>query len=133
MDLADAYVQVRDYTKALQVLRESESRWPSNPDVHNAVGVIHIRRGALDRAIDAFARAAAVAPGEGLAHFNLGRAYEMRFVRSRRYVSSQQRWVGSDEDRQKAAEHYARYVELGGPYASEAHEALSRLEWVRAR
>jgi len=131
MDLADAYIQLADITKALAVLRDAEKHWPSDPDVHNAVGVMHVRRGALDDAIAAFSKAAAAAPDAALAYFNLGRAYEMRFTRGVRYVSSQRRWAGSDDDRRKAAEHYTRYVELGGPYANEASEALGRLEWSK--
>jgi tetratricopeptide (TPR) repeat protein len=131
MDLADAYIQLADLTRALAVLRDAEKRWPSNPDIHNAVGVIHVRRGALDDAMAAFSKAAAAAPTDALAYFNLGRAHEMRFARGRRYVSSQRRWTGSDEDRRKAAENYSRYLQLGGPYANEAAEALGRLEWAK--
>jgi VWFA-related protein len=131
IDLADTYAQLSDLTKALAVLRDAEARWPTDPEIHNAVGVIHVRRGALDDAIAAFSKAAAAAPGDALAFFNLGRAYEMRYVRGRRYVSSQRRWTASEEDRRKATENYERYVKLGGPYASEAAEAINRLAWTQ--
>ena len=131
IDLADTYAQLSDLTKALAVLRDAEARWPANPEIHNAVGVIHVRRGALDDAITAFSKAAAAVPSDPLAFFNLGRAYEMRYVRGQRYVSSQRRWTASDEDRRKATENYERYVKLGGPYASQAVEAISRLAWTQ--
>jgi len=130
IDLADAYAQQLQLTNALDVLRDAERRWPSNPEIHNAIGVIYVRRGALDDAVEAFMKAAAAAPGDPLAYFNLGRAYEMRYVRSRRYVSSQRRWTASDDDRRRATENYERCVKLGGPYAGQAAEAISRLAWT---
>ena len=131
IDLADTYVQLSEVSRALDILREAEKRWPRDPDIHNAVGVIHVARGALDEAIEAFSRAAASAPAEPLAYFNLGRAYELRYARGQRYVSSQRRWTSDDEDRRKAAESYEKYLEIGGPYATHAAEAISRLEWTR--
>lgn len=133
IDLATMYVQRSDLTEALAVLREAERRWPADPEIHNGIGVIHVRRGALDDAISAFTKAAGVAPDEALAHFNLGRVYELRYSRGRHYVSSQRRWVAPDEDRRKASEHYEQYLRLGGPYATQASEALSRLTWEASR
>ena len=124
-------MRLSEETKALAVLRDAEARWPSEAEIHNAVGVIHVRRGALDEAVAAFSRAAASAPQEPLAYFNLGRAYELRFARGQRYVSSQRRWTVSEEDRRKAAESYERYLAIGGPYATQAAEALNRLEWAK--
>jgi len=131
IDLADTYVRLSEETKALAVLRDAEARWPGEPEIHNAVGVIHVRRGALDEAVAAFAKAAAAAPTEPLAYFNLGRAYELRFARGQRYVSSQRRWTSSEEDRRKAEDSYRRYLAIGGPYATQAAEALNRLEWMK--
>ncbi|HSC26570.1 MAG TPA: VWA domain-containing protein [Vicinamibacterales bacterium] len=130
-DLADAHLQMSDSTSALAVLREGEQRWPSEPEFQNAIGVIHVRRGALDDGIAAFSRATEVAPGEPLGYFNLAKAYEMRYVRSHRYISSQRRWVSNDADRRKAAELYERYLKMDGPYKQAAIDALRRLEWVR--
>ena len=70
-------------------------------------------------------------PAEPLAYFNLGRAYELRYARGQRYVSSQRRWPSDAEGRRKAAESYEKYLEIGGPYATHAAEAISRLEWAR--
>lgn len=131
VDLADTYAQISDLTKALAVLRDAEKRWPSDPEIQNGIGVIHVRRGALDDAIDAFTKAEKAVPGDALTHLNLARTYELRFMRGRRYVSSQRRWIASDEDRQKARQHYERCVQLGGPYAKPAAEAIARLEWSK--
>jgi VWFA-related protein len=130
-DLADAHLQMSDTTRALAVLRDGEKRWPSEPEFQNAIGVIHVRRGALDEGIAAFSRATELAPDEPLGYFNLARAYEMRYVRSHRYLASQRRWVSSESDRRKATECYQRYLKIGGPYQQAATEALHRLEWVR--
>jgi VWFA-related protein len=131
IDLAATYAHVSDLTRALDVLRDAERRWPRSPDVHNGIGVIHVRRRALDEAIAAFTRAADSAPGEALAQFNLARTYELRYGRSRRYVSSQRRWIPRDADRRKAIEHYETYLEMGGPYAAEVRDALLRLDWSK--
>jgi VWFA-related protein len=129
MDLADTYAQMGDLTRALGSLREAEKRWPANGDVQSGIGVIHVRRGALDEGIVALTKAATAKPDDALAHLNLGRAYELRFHRSRRFVASQRRWVSTEEDRTKAAQAYERCIKLGGPYAQKAAEALSMLEW----
>jgi VWFA-related protein len=130
-DLAATYAHRADLTRALEVLRDAERRWPQSADVHNGIGVIHVRRGALDEAIAAFTRAADSAPGEALAQFNLARTYELRYGRSQRYVSSQRRWTTSDADRRKAIEHYETYLKMGGPHAAEVRDALLRLEWSK--
>ena len=129
LDLAATYGHVADLTNALAVLRAAEARWPDNADVLNGVGVILIRRGVLDDAIKAFEKAAASAPEDPVAYLNLGRAYEMRYVRGRRYIESQQRWVAPEGDRKKAIQHFERYIALKGPYADQATEAIARLKW----
>ncbi|MCR4373858.1 MAG: VWA domain-containing protein, partial [Acidobacteria bacterium] len=129
MDLAATYGHIGELTSALAVLRDAESRWPDDADVLNAVGVILVRRGVLDDAISAFVKAAASAPEDPVAYLNLGRAYEMRYIRGRRYIESQQRWVAPEGDRQKAIQHFERYIALKGPYADQATEAITRLKW----
>jgi Flp pilus assembly protein TadD len=129
MDLAATYGHIGELTSALAVLRDAESRWPDDADVLNAVGVILVRRGVLDDAITAFVKAAAAAPEDPVAYLNLGRAYEMRYIRGRRYVESQRRWVAPEGDRQKAIQHFERYIALKGPYADQATEAITRLKW----
>jgi VWFA-related protein len=131
IDLAATYASLSDLTQALAVLREAEKRWAKDPEIHNAIGVIHFRRGALDEAIKAFASATTAAPNDALAYLNLGRAYELRFNRSRRYVTSQRRWVLDEGDREKAAGSYERYLKLGGPYEQAARDGLQRLEWAK--
>jgi hypothetical protein len=55
----------------------------------------------------------------------------MRFARGQRYVSSQKQWVSPQEDLKKAEQHYERCVKLGGPYAAQAAEGISRLQWSK--
>jgi VWFA-related protein len=129
LDLAATYGHLAELTGALAVLRDAEARWPADADVLNAIGVILIRRGVLDDAIKSFEEAAASAPDDPVAYLNLGRAYEMRYVRGRRYVESQQRWVAPEGDRQRAVQHFERYIALKGPYADQATEAITRLKW----
>lgn len=131
MDLADTYAAKSDLTSALAIVREAEKRWPKSAEVQSAIGVIHVRRGAIDEGIEALEKTAALTPEDGLAFLNLGRAYALRFHRGRRYVTSQRRWVAQDGDRDKAMEALRKCVALGGPYATTANAELSVLEWSR--
>jgi VWFA-related protein len=127
--LADAYGLVRDEGSAIKVLREAERRWPSDPEVHDAIGVIQVKRGALDSAIDSFEAATRVAPDDALGYFNLGRTLQMRLLKSQRYDRQLEKWVGGDADRRRATEAFQKYLELGGPYDAKAREALNALGW----
>ncbi len=131
LDLADAYLQSGDVTSSLATMRDAAARWPQDPEFQNAIGVLHVRRNAIDEAINAFSTAAQLAPGDPLAYFNLGRAYELRYSRGSRYVASLRQWIAPEGDRKKAAENYQRYLELGGPYGDQAREALLRLAWAK--
>ena len=128
-DLADAYLQLADTTAALAVLRDAEKRWPSDAEVYNALGVVQIRRAALDDAVETFEKAVKAAPRESLGYFNLGRAYSMRYFKSQRYSETRRAWVGNTRDRDLAAAQFKKYLTLGGPYEQQAHEALNALAW----
>ena len=91
--------------------------------------MIQVRRGALDAAVDSFQRATRIAPGDALGYFNLGRALQMRMMKTQRYVRETQKWVGGDEDRRRAIASFEKYVQLGGPYVTQAREALASLDW----
>ena len=97
-NLADAYLLQHEEGTAIGVLREAEKRWATDPEVANAIGVIQVRRGALDAAVESFQRATTIAPADALGYFNLGRALQMRMTKSQRYVRESQKWVGGDED-----------------------------------
>jgi tetratricopeptide (TPR) repeat protein len=127
--LADAYGQQHDEGTAIKTLRDAEQRWPQDPEVSDAIGVIQVRRGALDAAIESFERATTVGPADALGYFNLARAHQMRLAKSQRYDQFTQKWIGGDEDRRRAIANFERYVELGGPYERQAKEALAALSW----
>jgi Flp pilus assembly protein TadD len=131
MDLADTYASKSNLSAALAIVREAEKRWPDSPDVHSAIGVIHVRRGAMDEGIKALTKVTELAPDDPLAHLNLGRAYALRYRRGHRYVTSTRRWEAPEGDRREAIEALRRCVQLGGPYASQAAAELSVLEWSR--
>lgn len=127
--LADAYSLRRDEGTAIKVLREAERRWPDDAEVSNAIGVLQVRRGALDAAIESFERATKVAPSDALGYFNLARTHQMRLLKSQRYDRQRETWVGGDEDRRRAIASFTKYLELGGPYEKQAKEALASLSW----
>ena len=127
--LADAYGLQHEEGTALKVLREAERRWPADAEVANAIGVIQIRRGALDAAVESFERATTIAPQDGLGYFNLTRAHQMRLLKSQRYDRQMQKWIGGDEDRRRAVANFQKYLALGGPYDRQAQEALASLAW----
>jgi tetratricopeptide (TPR) repeat protein len=127
--LADAYTLQKEDGAALRVLRDAEGRWPSDPEVSNAIGVIQVRRGALDTAIESFERATTVAPSDALGFFNLARTLQMRLLKSQRYDPQTQKWIGGDEDRRRAVAGFQKYLEIGGPYERQAREAIVTLGW----
>jgi tetratricopeptide (TPR) repeat protein len=128
-NLADAYIAQHEDTTAIKVLRDAERRWPNDAEIQNAIGVIQVRRGALDAAIESFERATTLSPDDGLGYFNLGRAHQMRLMKLQRYNPQTQKWIGGDDDRRKAVASFKRYVEIGGPYIQQAKEALTALNW----
>ena len=130
-DLADAYRRLDRSDDVLAILRETARRWPADPDAHNAVGVVLLRRGAIDDAIEAFTKAASAAPSDSIAYFNLGRAYQFRYQRMLSTVGQKGEAGRSvaDRDRQSALENYKKHVALGGPLADQAREAISVLTW----
>jgi VWFA-related protein len=126
-DLVDSYLQLDDLDRALAVLRAAEDRWPDDADVLNALGVILVRRRALEDARDMFARALEQHPQDETALFNLAKTYEMLFVRSRRYIAHQSQWVFNRDYWRRSWELYTRYLETGGPHDREVREGLTRL------
>ena len=129
-DLVDSYVQLKEYDAAIRVLRDSAGRWPRDPEVFNALGVVQTLRGALDDAIKTFQQAVSVAPSDSIGYYNLGRAFEMRYVKSRRYVQQLRAWVSNESDKTAAIENYQRHIDAGGPYAESALQGISRLRWA---
>ena len=127
--LADTYGLQHEEGTALKVLREAEWRWPADAELANAIGVIQIRRGALDAAIESFERATTVAPDDGLGYFNLGSIHQMRLLKSQRYDRQMQKWIGGDGDRRRAIATFTEYLQIGGPYERQAREALAALGW----
>ncbi|PYR72218.1 MAG: hypothetical protein DMF86_24260, partial [Acidobacteria bacterium] len=128
-NLADVYLLQHSEANSLRVLREAQRRWPKDEEVYNAVGVIQVRRGALDAAIETFQEAIRISPNDALAYFNLAKVYHLRSAKAQRYDTATQKWTGGDGDRKKAAEYYQKYIDLGGPYAQEAKDALAALNW----
>jgi len=97
------------------------------------MGVVHTTRGSLDDAVKAFQGAIAVAPRDAIGYYNLGRALEMRYYRSRRYVQQLRAWVSNEHDRDDAIENYNACLSIGGPYADEAQAGITRLDWIPKR
>jgi tetratricopeptide (TPR) repeat protein len=131
LDLADAYLQMESYDRAIDVLRIADARWPGDLDVLNATGTIQVRRGALNDAIDVFKRATDAKPEDALAYFNLGRTYELRYFKTRRYSPNFARWLSNPADIQSALASYEQYLTFGGPYAQQARDAIQNLRWLK--
>ncbi len=129
-DLVDGYIQLRDPDKAIRVLRAAKDRWPKDAEVENALGVVQAGRGALDDALQSFSHAIALAPLESIGYFNMAKALELRYVKTRRYVQQTRTWVANKSDRENAITNYRRYLELGGPLENSAREGLARLGWA---
>jgi VWFA-related protein len=128
-DLVDGYLQLKEYGSAVAILREAARRWPHDTEVLNALGVVQTSRGALDDAIESFRKALEIDEADAIACFNLGKAHELRYYRSRRYARAARAWVANEEDRRAAAQYYRRYLKIGGPFETSAREGLDRLAW----
>jgi VWFA-related protein len=130
-DLADSYIQQHRQSDALTVLREAERRWPNDAETHLAAGCVLVARAALDDAVDAFNKAIAAAPDDGLGYFNLGRAYHFLFLRILRSTSSNPTATTmlADRNRERAIEAYKKYLAIGGPFEQQARDALAVLGW----
>jgi len=128
-DLVDGYIQVRDPDRAIRTLRDAEQRWPNDVEVFDALGVVQVTRGALDDAVKSFEKAIALAPKEAVTYFNLAKTFELRYQRTRHYVTQTRTWVSNKADLESAIANYKRYLEIGGPLADSAREGLTRLEW----
>ena len=133
LDLADAYLQLGKSGEALAVLRDAAARWPGESEPHNAVGVLLVSRGALDEAIESFSRAVAATPRDDTGHFNLGRAYHLRYVRRLQSGASSATAARAvaDRDRQSALDAYKACAALEGPFARQARDGIALLEWRR--
>ena len=130
-NLADALSLQGKETDAINVLRMAERRWPADAEVEDAIGVIEVRRIALDAAIKSFDRATKLAPADPVGYFNLGRAYQMRFAKAQRYDAAEEKWIGDESDRDKSIAAYQRSLELHGPYEEQAREAIAMLQWKK--
>ena len=130
-DLVDGYIQLRDPDKAIRVLRAAKERWPKDAEVENALGVVQAGRGALDDAVQSFSHAIALAPLESIGYFNMAKALELRYVKTRRYVQQTRTWAANKSDLENAIANYTRYLELGGPLENSAREGLARLGWAK--
>jgi tetratricopeptide (TPR) repeat protein len=130
-DLADSYIQQHRQSDALTVLREAERRWPQDAETHLAAGCVLVARAAFDDAVDAFNKAIAAAPNDGLGYFNLGRAYHFLFLRILRSTSSNPTATTmlADRNRERAIEAYKKYLAIGGPFEQQARDALAVLGW----
>jgi VWFA-related protein len=129
-DLADAYLQQREFAKAVAVLRDAEGRWPKDVDIFNALGVAQLARGSVDDAVATFEKAVAVAPNDANACYNLAKTYEVRQVRSERLRKVGPGSIGVDsalQDRNNAITYYQRVLAIGGPLVDAAKEGLKRL------
>lgn len=129
-DLVDAYLQQREYDRAIRTARAALERWPQDAEIYEALGVVQTVRGSLDDAVKSFREAMTRAPDDPNVYFNLGKAIELRYFKSRRYVDQLRRWVSNESDREAAIANYRRHIELRGVYADSARAGLQRLEWV---
>lgn len=129
-DLVDGYLQLKEHDKAVRLLHEGASHWPADPDVFNALGVVETARGKLPEAIAAFESAVKTAPQEAVSYFNLGRAHELRYFRTRRFYKQTNKWIADEKDWKAATDSYERYLTFGGPYADAAREGITRLKWA---
>ncbi|MEN9936537.1 MAG: hypothetical protein RLZZ387_3116 [Chloroflexota bacterium] len=108
--LADVLLDAERYDEAEAALRAAVQASPT-PGNWNKLGMGLLRAGRTDAAEQAFREALTVDANEPEPYVRLGQLYEQR------------------GDREQAAEHYRRYLELApsGPYRPDAEEGLARV------
>src|SRR5204863_9833159 len=111
-DLIDAYLQLKEHDRAIRAARAGLERWPQDAELFNALGVVQTVRGSIDDAIKSFQAAVAIAPSDPTGSFNLAKAFELRYFRSRRYVDKLRQWMANEDDRKAAIAAYERYLAL---------------------
>lgn len=129
-DLADSYLQQREFAKAVALLREAQGRWPKDVEVYNALGVIQLARGTVDEAIGTFEKAVTLDPRDANACYNLAKTYEVRFVRAERLGKVGPGAVSPAAamlDRNRALEYYRQVIQIGGAMVEAAKEGVKRL------
>ena len=62
-----------------------------------------------------------------MSYFNLAKALEIRYGRTRHYVPLTHTWMSNKADLENAIANYKRYLEIGGPLAGSARQGLARL------
>jgi VWFA-related protein len=127
-DLADGLLQQREFGRALSVLRDAQKRWPKDVEVHNAVGVVQVGRGAFSDAIKTFEDAVTMAPADATATYNLAKSLELRYLQMERLhqISAANLDVAL-RDRDRAVDFYRQTIQLGGSNVEAAREGLRRL------
>jgi tetratricopeptide (TPR) repeat protein len=126
-DLADSYLQQREFGRAVAVLREAEKRWPQDVEVYNALGVVQLARGAFNDAVTTFEKAVSVGPDDAAASYNLARTLELRYIQSQRLREVSRSTPANAADRERAIEYYRRTVQIGKGFVEEAKQGLGRL------
>ena len=133
-DLVDGYVQLKGIqTKAIHLLRDGVVRWPKDPEMYNALGVVQAAHGklGLTRFASFRKRDCRGAGRATTTYFNLGKALELRFSATRRYYTPTRRWIGNEKDRTEALANFQHYLATGGPYSQQARDSIERLKWQR--
>jgi tetratricopeptide (TPR) repeat protein len=129
LDLADGYMKLGEHRKSVDVLRAARQRWPKDPDLFNALGVIQAGGGDLDGAIKTLRQGIVAVPGDAMMHLNLAKALEMIYMKKRRESQLLGWRMGKAEGDlyQDALKEYRTYLATNGPYAELAREGLDRL------
>jgi tetratricopeptide (TPR) repeat protein len=129
LDLADGYVKLNERRKSIDVLRAARQRWPKDPDLFNALGVIEAGGGDVNAAIKTFREGVVAVPNDAMMHLNLAKALEMTYMK-KRSNSKLLGWRMGQADGelyQDALKEYRAYLASNGPYADVAREGLDRL------
>ena len=129
LDLADAYVQQKEFGRAVGVLRDGEKRFPQSVEMYNALGVIQAARGAINDAIQTFEKGVSVDPADETACYNLAKTLELRYVQGERErrASSMASSQTALTDRERALQYYRMVAVMKGRFADEAADGVRRL------
>lgn len=124
-DSAMEFLDQGEYDRALQLLERAVRMAPRLPQVHNALGIVHLHRESYEIAESALEQAIALDPAYAEAYYNLGTLYSGMSKDPDRALQYYEKTLALDPAFAKA------YFGSGWVYLNDKHDSRKALEMFR--
>ncbi len=119
------FMEQGDYDRALQLLERAVHMAPRLPQVHNALGIVHLHKESFDIAEAALEQAISIDPNYSEAHYNLGTLYSGMRKDPDRALAFFEKAMAIDPNFSKA------YFGAGWVYLNDKRDARKALEMFK--